>query len=63
MYIHLPGVLAGGWQSAVPFIYLFLCWAWLRWGLSLAVVNRGYSLDAVCRLLIAGASVFAEHRL
>ena len=57
MYIHLPRELAGGWQSAIPFICLYLCWASLRCGLSLAVVNRGHSLDAVCRLLIAGASV------
>ena len=35
----------------------------MRCGLCLAVVNRGYSLDAVHRLFIAVASVFAEHRL
>ena len=32
-------------------------------GLSLTAVNRGYSLVAALRLLIAVASVAAEHRL
>ena len=31
-------------------------------GLSLVVVSRGYSLAVVCRLLITGASLAAEHR-
>ena len=31
--------------------------------LSLVAANRGYSLIAVCRLLIAVASCVAEHRL
>ena len=31
-------------------------------GLSLVVVSGGYSLAAVCRLLITAASLAAEHR-
>ena len=48
------------------YIYIYL---WLRWvfvpshGLSLVVASRGYSLVAVCRLLIAVASLVAEHGL
>ena len=47
-------------------IYLFI---WLHWvfvaacGLSLVVASRGYSFIAVCKLLIAMASLVAEHRL
>ena len=33
------------------------------WGLSLIVASRGYSLVAMCRLLIIVASLVAEHRL
>ena len=53
--------------------YLFqknvLIYYWLPWvsvavcGLSLGVVNGGYSLAAVCRLLLAVVSLVAEHRL
>ena len=32
-------------------------------GFSLVVMSRGYSLAAACRLLIAVASLIAEHRL
>ena len=47
------------------FVYLLLavlglcCCA----GLSLVVASGGYSLAAVCRLLIAVASLLVEHRL
>ena len=33
------------------------------WGLSLIVASRGYSLVAMCRPLIAVASLVAEYRL
>ena len=47
------------------FIYLFGCAgsSLLSAGLSLAAVSGGYSLVAVCGLLIAAASLVAEHRL
>ena len=45
-------------------IYLWLCWVFVAvCGLSLAVVNGGYSPAVVCRLLIAVTSLIAEHRL
>ena len=55
-------------RSPVPlklFIYLFGCAgsSLLSAGLSLAAVSGGYSLVAVCGLLIAAASLVAEHRL
>ena len=52
----------------LSFIYIYI-YLWLRWvfvpshGLSLVVASRGYSLVAVCRLLIAVASLVAEHGL
>ena len=55
--------------STSPFtIYLFV-YSWPRWvfvavyGLLLVAVSRGYSVVAVCRLLIAVASLAVEHRL
>ena len=50
----------------VSFFFFFF---WLFWifvaasGLSIVTVKRGYSLVAVHRLLIAVASLAAEHRL
>ena len=50
-----------------PFICLFIFgfgWVFIACeGLSLAVTSRGYSLVVVCDLLIAVASLVAEHRL
>jgi len=44
-------------------IYFWLCWVFLAvHGLSLGV-SGDYSLVVVCRLLLAVASVVAEHRL
>ena len=49
-------------------IYLFI-YFWLRWvfigvhGLSLVAVSGGYSFVVVRRLLVAVASLVAEHRL
>ena len=45
------------------FIYFGCTWSLLLCGLSLAAVSRGYSLVAVCELLIAVASLIEEHRL
>ena len=43
------------------FIYFWLSWVFVAvYGLSLVVVSGGYSLVAVGRLLIAGASLAAE---
>ena len=51
----------------IIFIYLFifwLCWVFVAVrGLSLVVASGGYSFIAVCGLLIAVASLVAEHRL
>ena len=50
------------------FIYLFI-YFWLQrvfvtaLGHSVVAVNRGYSLPSVLRILIAMASLVAEHRL
>ena len=45
-------------------IIFCLCWVFIAaCGLSLVVANWGYSLAAVCRLLILVASLVAEHRL
>ena len=38
-------------------IFFTVCW------LSLVALNRGYSLVVVCGLLVAVASLVAEHRL
>ena len=47
------------------FIHLFLAMLGLHcyMGFSLVAASRGYSLDVVCWLLIAVASLVAEHRL
>ena len=46
------------------FIYFWLCWVFIAvHRLSLAAVNAGYSLVVVFGLLIAVASLVAEHRL
>ena len=46
------------------FVYFWLHWVFMAaCGLSLVVASRGYSLVAVCRLLIAVASLVAEHGL
>ena len=46
------------------FIYFWLCWFFVAvQGLSLVVASRGYSLVAGCGLLIAVASLVAEHGL
>ena len=50
-------------------IAFYFIYFWLRWvfvaahGLSLVAASRGYSSVAVRRLLIAVASLVAEHRL
>ena len=46
--------------------FIFDCWVFVAVLLhcfSLVVVNRGYSVAAVCRLLVAVASLVAEHTL
>ena len=50
---------------AYIYTYLFLlCWVFVSMHrLSLVAVSRGYTLVAVHRLLIVGASLVAEHRL
>ena len=46
------------------FIYIGLCWVFVAVrGLSLVVVSRGLFFDVVCGLLIAVASLVAEHGL
>ena len=46
------------------FIYIWLCWVFVAVrGLSLVVVSRGLFFDVVCGLLIAVASLVAEHGL
>ena len=52
-------------MAALLFIYLFMAVLGLHCctQLSLVAVNEGYSLVAVCGLLIAVASSVAEHRL
>ena len=46
------------------FIYLWLPWVFVAVrGLSLVAVSGGYSVVAVCGLLIDVASLVAEHRL
>ena len=50
-------------------LFILLIYFWLRWvfiaacGLSLVAASRGYSFIAVRGLLIAVASLVAEHRL
>ena len=48
----------------VYLIYFWLCWVFVAacW-LSLVAVSGGYSLVAVCRLLVVGASLLVEHGL
>ena len=47
----------------ILFIYFWLCWVFVAaCGLSLGAVSGGYSVD-VCGLLIAVASLLAEHGL
>ena len=54
---------------SVFFLFIFFFIFWLLWvffgalGLSRVVVSKGSSLAAVHGLLIAGASLLAEHRL
>ena len=52
-------------KSYSLFNYLFLAVLSLRCGqgFSLIAVSRGYSLFAVCELLIVVAALIAEHRL
>ena len=46
------------------FIYFWLSWVFVAVrGLSLVVISGDYSLVAVCRLLIVGASLAATHGL
>ena len=46
------------------YLFIWLCWVFTaECRLSLAAVSGGYSLVAVCGLLIAAASLVAEHRL
>ena len=46
------------------YLFIWLCWVFTaECSLSLAAVSGGYSLVAVSRLLIAAASLVAEHRL
>ena len=48
----------------ILFIYFWLCWVFVAaHGLSLVVASRGYSSVVVHRLLIAVASLVAEHGL
>ena len=50
--------------SAFFFKFSWLCWVFTAaHRFSLVSVSEGYSLVAVCRLLIAVASLVAEHRL
>ena len=51
-------------KKFVDFYYFWLCWVFVAvLGVSLVVVRRSYSLIAVHKLLIAVASLAAEHRL
>ena len=51
-------------QLLFAFIYFCLCWVFIAmWGISLVAAIGGYSLVAVCRLLIVMASLVAEHGL
>ena len=46
------------------FIYFWLCWVIIAaWAFSLVVASGGYPIVVVCRLLIAVASLIAEHGL
>ena len=46
------------------YLFIWLCWVFTaECRLSLAAVSGGYSLVAVCGLLIAAASLVAGHRL
>ena len=46
------------------YLFIWLCWVFTaECRLSPAAVSGGYSLVAVCGLLIAAASLVAEHRL
>ena len=46
------------------YLFIWLCWVFVaECRLSLAAVSGGYSLVAVCRLLIAVASLVAEQAL
>ena len=52
------------WFIILLCIYFCLCWVFIAAsGLSPVAVSRGYSLVEVCRLLIAVASLVAEHSL
>jgi len=63
---HACDELSGEMGNVYLLSYIYI---WLRWvfvpshGLSLVMASRGYSLIAVCRLLIAVASLVAEHGL
>ena len=55
---------AAGLSLFYLFIYFWLCGVFVAArGLSLVVASGGYSLFAVCGLLIVVASLVAEHRL
>ena len=57
--------MTGVQTCALPIFYLFILGAWVfiaARGLSLVAESRGYSV-AVCGLLIAVASLVAEHGL
>ena len=48
----------------IYFIYLWLCWVFVAMhGLSLVAASRGYSLLRLHGLLLAVASLVAEHGL
>ena len=43
-------------------IYFWLCWSSLLWGPFCSYGEQGLLLVVVCRLLLAVASLVAEHR-
>ena len=49
--------------QGIFFFNLFNFWLFWVFSLDLVSVSGGYSLVAVCRLLIAAVSLVAEHRL
>ena len=50
--------------KTILFIYFWLCWVFVAvQAFSLVAVSGGYSLVAVCGLLVVVASLVAEHRL
>ena len=64
MLISLSLSIVGELRLYLFKIYLWLCWVFtVAHRLPLVAASRGYSLVAVCGLLIAVASLAVEHRL